>query len=132
MAKTSRTSSANGNGGGKWCRPSTRLAVYLRDGFACAYCGRDLHGAAPHDVTLDHITTRARGGSHAPTNLVTACRACNSARQDATVASWGGAELAVALRRQARRSLTPYRRLALAILAGNAGREDTIKRLRAA
>lgn len=28
--------------GMNWCRPATRLAIYLRDGMACTYCGRGL------------------------------------------------------------------------------------------
>jgi hypothetical protein len=71
---------ANGNQGSKWCRPSTRLALYLRAGFRCAWCGSDLTGAKPAQVTLDHLIPREDGGSHDPGNLVMACLSCNSAR----------------------------------------------------
>ena len=66
--------------GSKWIRPEKRLAVYIRDGFACAYCGRDLKDAPPADVTLDHLDARINGGSNDAENLITACRRCNSQR----------------------------------------------------
>ena len=72
---------ANVNGS-KWIWPVTRLAIYLRDHFHCVYCNRDLHGAKPRDVTLDHLVPRSQGGTNAPTNLVTACLACNVAKGD--------------------------------------------------
>ncbi len=65
---------------GCWIVPARRLAIYIRDGFACAYCGTDLKNAAPRDVTLDHLLPRSLGGSNASGNLVTACRSCNSSR----------------------------------------------------
>lgn len=65
---------------GRWIRVERRLAIYLRDSFACQYCGRDLHGAAATEVTLDHLIPRSQGGNNRNENLVTACRRCNSAR----------------------------------------------------
>lgn len=65
---------------GRWIRAERRLALYLRDGLACVYCGLDLRDAAPADVTLDHLLPRSAGGTNDATNLVTACRSCNSAR----------------------------------------------------
>lgn len=47
----------------------------LRDcGRRCVYCGALL---APELATLDHVYPLARGGTHAPGNLVTACGRCN-------------------------------------------------------
>ena len=73
--------------GSKWCRPSTRLAIYHRDGFCCAYCG-----AAAEDgvvaLTLDHILPCELGGDNSTTNLVTACLSCNSAKQAKTTRQW--------------------------------------------
>ena len=68
--------------GGKWIRPEKRLALYIRDSFTCAYCGSDLRDAAAESVTLDHLVPRSAGGSNDATNLITACRSCNSSRQD--------------------------------------------------
>lgn len=67
--------------GSSWITPVRRLAIYLRDEFECAYCGRDLHDASPRDVTLDHLLPQCEGGTHESANLVTACLACNSRRQ---------------------------------------------------
>ncbi len=56
-------------------RPRVRLSrreVFARDGNTCQYCGR--HG---HDMTLDHVIPRHRGGMHTWDNLVTACTVCN-------------------------------------------------------
>jgi len=66
--------------GGKWCRPATRLAIYLRDDFRCVWCLTPLAHLHPRNVTLDHAVPRERGGSNAPNNLLTACKTCNSAR----------------------------------------------------
>jgi 5-methylcytosine-specific restriction endonuclease McrA len=67
-------------GAGSWIRQSTRVAIYLRDGFKCAYCGEDLRGKSPREMGLDHLECSSHGGSNAPWNLVTACRSCNSKR----------------------------------------------------
>lgn len=73
---------ANGNQGSKWITKVKCLAIYLRDGFHCVWCWRDLHGAAPAEITLDHLSTRIGSTPHRETNLVTACRRCNSRRKD--------------------------------------------------
>jgi 5-methylcytosine-specific restriction endonuclease McrA len=39
----------------------------------CAWCGGP-------GGTIDHITARARGGTHSPDNLTGACAACNEAK----------------------------------------------------
>jgi 5-methylcytosine-specific restriction endonuclease McrA len=56
-------------------RPRVKLSrreIFLRDGYTCQYCGRQ-----SHDLTLDHIVPRHRGGAHSWENLVAACKACN-------------------------------------------------------
>ena len=45
----------------------------------CVYCGTCLDFDT---ATLDHVYPRARGGTGAPGNLVTACRACNQLKGD--------------------------------------------------
>ena len=72
----------NGGQGSKWIRRERRLAIYLRDRFECAYCGRDLRDARRDEVTLDHLIPRSEFGTNDTTNLVTACHACNVTRQD--------------------------------------------------
>jgi 5-methylcytosine-specific restriction endonuclease McrA len=49
----------------------TRFNVFLRDGFACMYCG-DVE-----DLTFDHLIPRSRGGRTTWENIVTACGPCN-------------------------------------------------------
>jgi 5-methylcytosine-specific restriction endonuclease McrA len=106
---------------GRWIRNEKRLAINLRDRFTCVYCLRDLHGAAASDVTLDHVKAKADGGSNDASNLVTACRACNCARQDKPVSRFASPEAIAHIRRNTRRSLVPYVKLAKAILAGECG-----------
>ena len=49
----------------------TRFNLFLRDGFACQYCGD------PNDLTFDHVIPRSRGGRTTWENIVTACSPCN-------------------------------------------------------
>lgn len=69
--------------GSKWIKPAKRLAIYERDQFRCAYCG-----ASGCELTLDHVVSVDRGGTNDQTNLVTACKSCNSAKQDKSVAAF--------------------------------------------
>lgn len=64
--------------GMNWIRKEKRLAIYLRDGMACAYCGSAIEDGI--QLTLDHLTPYSLGGSNQPTNLVTCCMKCNSSR----------------------------------------------------
>jgi 5-methylcytosine-specific restriction endonuclease McrA len=73
-----RHTRSNGQGQGmNWIRKEKRLAIYLRDGMACCYCGE---GIEETKLTLDHLTAHSRGGTNDPQNLVTCCHKCNSAR----------------------------------------------------
>lgn len=62
-----------------WIRKSTRLAIYCRDGWACTFCGRTAESGA--FLTLDHVVAHVMGGSNKATNLITACRSCNSSKK---------------------------------------------------
>jgi 5-methylcytosine-specific restriction endonuclease McrA len=66
------------NQGSKWIRQEKRLAIYLRDGLACAYCGHGIESGAT--LSLDHVVCHSHGGSNDATNLVTCCTRCNSSR----------------------------------------------------
>ncbi len=60
----------------QFVRPSafpafTRFNLFLRDRFACQYCG------SPRDLTFDHVVPRAQGGRTTWENVVTACAPCN-------------------------------------------------------
>jgi 5-methylcytosine-specific restriction endonuclease McrA len=54
----------------------TRHNVFKRDEFSCQYCGTN------KDLTLDHLIPRSKGGKSNWTNLVTACKDCNSRKGD--------------------------------------------------
>jgi len=49
----------------------TRFNLFLRDSFACQYCG------SGEDLTFDHVVPRAAGGRTTWDNVVTACAPCN-------------------------------------------------------
>ena len=123
MSKTASKTANNGRNTkrgyrGVQIRPDLRLALYLRDRFTCVYCLADLHGAHPQDITLDHLVPDSDGGSNAPENLVTACRACNCSRQDKPLRRFASTETRAHIRRNTRRSIVKYRRLAKSIIAG--------------
>jgi 5-methylcytosine-specific restriction endonuclease McrA len=113
--------SSRRNNKGAQVRKDLRLAVHLRDGFRCVYCCRDMHDAAPFDLTLDHLIPQADGGKNHPANMITACRACNCSRQDKPLARFCGPETRADIRRLTRRSIAKYRRLAKALIAGETG-----------
>ena len=48
--------------------------LFRRDHHMCAYCGSEFEGK---DLTRDHVHPRARGGSNAWENSVSACKSCN-------------------------------------------------------
>ncbi|NQV47273.1 MAG: HNH endonuclease [Rhodospirillaceae bacterium] len=52
----------------------TRFNVFLRDSFACQYCGKAFQA---EDLTFDHVTPRSKGGATLWNNVVTACSPCN-------------------------------------------------------
>lgn len=56
-----------------------RLRVLERDGWVCHYCTKQLQG---DDATADHIVPKESGGRDEESNLVAACRSCNSAKKD--------------------------------------------------
>jgi 5-methylcytosine-specific restriction endonuclease McrA len=53
----------------------SRLNVYQRDRFHCQYCRRKFTFT---ELTFDHVIPRRRGGRTEWTNIVAACRPCNS------------------------------------------------------
>jgi hypothetical protein len=123
--KNTKRSGNAANNGGKWIRPSKRLAIYLRDGFRCAYCGAVLEDGATQ-LTLDHVTPQELGGSNHESNLVCCCKSCNSAKQDkplraflAYLAEQGVdvTDVPKRIRRVTRRSLKKYKAAAKAIRA---------------
>ena len=53
-------------------RRLTRLEVFNRDHYTCQYCSKETH-----QLTLDHVIPRHRGGEHTWENVVSACIPCN-------------------------------------------------------
>ena len=61
-------------------RPAfTRFNVFLRDCFACQFCGDNY---PTPELTFDHLVPRSRGGRTTWTNVVTACADCNLMKGD--------------------------------------------------
>lgn len=122
MAKNGRAGNPNGM---KWIRNEKRLAIYLRDQFCCAYCGKGLHNAKAGQCSLDHLIPRSEGGSNEATNLVTACLRCNVARSTTPWAKYATAGAKDRIRRNIRRTLN----LALAkdILAGAVSKAEALR-----
>jgi len=56
-----------------------RKNVFRRDDHSCQYCG-----ARGHDLTLDHVLPRSRGGPTTWENVVACCRRCNASKRDRT------------------------------------------------
>ena len=61
--------------------PDTWHQVFERDRGFCRYCGVDLllTFSAYCSADVDHIVSRSAGGPDEASNLVLACRGCNSA-----------------------------------------------------
>lgn len=55
--------------------------LFRRDHFICAYCGNEFQ---PSRLTRDHIIPRSRGGSNNWMNVVTACKSCNTHKDNRT------------------------------------------------
>ena len=137
IKKETKKSDARGRGdwqGMNWIRQDKRLAIYLRDGFACMYCGATLEDGAT--LSLDHIKPHSQSGSNSERNLVTCCTRCNSSRADRPVAEFAGAvagyinhgitaeAILADIRSHTRMSLRPYRSEAKELIArrGSAAR----------
>lgn len=69
-----------------WISPKLRRELYERDRWVCHLCGDQVDPTLDPNSnkfpSLDHIIPRSKGGSDDPLNLKTACRICNSIRQD--------------------------------------------------
>lgn len=53
----------------------TKHRLFVRDRHICAYCGNQFNES---ELTVEHIVPVSRGGQHVWTNVVTACRSCNT------------------------------------------------------
>jgi CRISPR/Cas system Type II protein with McrA/HNH and RuvC-like nuclease domain len=75
--------------GMNWITQQKRLAIYLRDGCACAYCGSTMEDG--NSLSLDHIVPHSKGGTNHESNLVTCCSRCNSSRGNRSMPSFARA-----------------------------------------
>lgn len=57
----------------------SRKIVFSRDNWTCQFCNVKL---GQHDVTIDHIVPKSKGGATNWTNCVTACKNCNRKKGD--------------------------------------------------
>lgn len=77
--RTKEDARSNGNWQGmNWITQHKRLAIYLRDGLACAWCGVSVEEGVT--LSLDHVKAHSKGGSNHESNLVTCCKRCNDSR----------------------------------------------------
>jgi 5-methylcytosine-specific restriction endonuclease McrA len=84
----------------------THGRILARDGWCCVYCAATVEtSGAP--LQLDHLTCRSAGGLDVATNLVAACRSCNSRRGAIRLSVWCDSLglSSATIRRQARRAI---------------------------
>lgn len=58
-----------------------RQAVFERDGYCCQYCGKLCKA---HELNLDHVVPKERGGLLSWENIVASCLACNTLKANRT------------------------------------------------
>ena len=58
--------------------------ILRRDNYSCQYCGDK-----SHNLTVDHIVPKSRGGHASWTNMVVACKPCNLLKGNQTAAEAG-------------------------------------------
>lgn len=61
-----------------------RRFVWERDNYICQYCGVKIKTKA--ELSTDHIHPESKGGKAVYENMVTACKACNSKKDNKTCA----------------------------------------------
>jgi 5-methylcytosine-specific restriction endonuclease McrA len=79
MRRRSRTTKAGGTY--TWAEV---MRIFLNLGRACAYCDQAIDG----DPDPDHVVPISRGGSNSITNILPACRSCNSDKRDLLLSEW--------------------------------------------
>jgi len=68
-----------------------KLRLFHRDHWRCRYCGCSVNArdkSLTEFATVDHVQPRSRGGMSTQENMVTACRGCNEAKGDLTLAEY--------------------------------------------
>lgn len=72
--------------------PLSNRELFLRDSYMCMYCGSE---HPEHMLTRDHLLPLSRGGHDCWSNVVTACKSCNHAKEARTPEEAGMSLLAV-------------------------------------
>jgi CRISPR/Cas system Type II protein with McrA/HNH and RuvC-like nuclease domain len=80
--KTGEGTRGSAGSGSKWAAPATRLGLYARGNWMCAYCGKTLLDAKWNEMSLDHLVPQNFGGTNDHSNLVMVCAHCNSSKGD--------------------------------------------------
>jgi len=66
-----------------------RLRIFERDEWLCWFCGiktePPVDAGNPISATVDHFLPGSKGGSNEESNLVTACKRCNSRKRNRTI-----------------------------------------------
>lgn len=70
--------------GMNWIRQEKRLSIYIRDHFACLYCGVGVEDEGVI-LCLDHVN---HNGGNEASNLVTACMECNRGKWFWSLKRW--------------------------------------------
>ena len=60
-------------------RALSRKNILMRDRYTCQFCGRILPA---HELTIDHVIPRSRGGQTDWDNVVACCQSCNTTKGD--------------------------------------------------
>jgi len=60
-------------------RAHSRKNILLRDRYTCQFCSRILPA---HELTIDHVIPRSRGGHADWDNVVASCQSCNTTKGD--------------------------------------------------
>jgi hypothetical protein len=124
--KTKQQIARKKNQGMNWIRQDKRLAIYLRDGLCCAYCGESVEKNTQDTfkLSLDHLVCVTHGGSNSEGNLITSCMRCNSQRSDMILEDWlvkkcgdDAASVARFIVSHTGLNLKPYRKEAKEIIA---------------
>lgn len=106
----------NGNVKRNKIRKSLRLAIYIRDGFKCVHCQKDLRTSKPAELSVDHVVCKSHGGTDTADNLVLACTSCNAKRQDKTLLEFADRNGRRRVYRRLLKPIAPYRAIARDLL----------------
>jgi 5-methylcytosine-specific restriction endonuclease McrA len=77
-AKVRRRHAIKMNASGSGFTKTDEAELLRMQNWRCFYCDRDLRALPPKQITADHVIPLRHGGAHDPSNIVMACKSCNS------------------------------------------------------